>query len=218
MMKHALIAAGLLVTLATGAHANLLTNGSFEAVDASTCLPSQCRGSSYTPGWNQILAGVDLNHNNYTQPDPPNEVLVDASDGVQYLDMNQQIASSLGGIEQVVAVISGAGYLLTLDTTAWAKNAIGGTLGYELYDPASTNILASGSFTDSVGGTWVTRSLSAVAVSSSIGVRIQGLVAADAGMGLDNVTLTSVPEPATLLLLGSGLAGLGIISRRRKRH
>lgn len=39
------------------------------------------------PGWTQFADGVDLVHNNYDQPGLP--VLVDASDGVQFLDMNQ---------------------------------------------------------------------------------------------------------------------------------
>lgn len=42
----------------------------------------------------------------------------------------------------------------------------------------------------------------------------------NAQLGLDNITAgaTSVPEPVTLLLLGSGLAGLSMTRRRSKRH
>ena len=75
--------------------------------------------------------------------------------------------------------------------------------------------MASGSYTDTVGGTWISRSLNAVAISGSIGVRIQGLAATQAGMGLDNVVLTAVPEPGSTALLLAGLGAVGALARRR---
>ena len=203
------LALTLLSITTSASAANLLTNSSFEAVDASAP-PYYIRSFASTPGWTQFLDGVDLIHNNYTQGPA---VLVHASDGVQFLDMNQ--AGVLGGLFQVVAATVGNSYHLTLDTTAWATNAIGGTLGYELYDPASNTVLASGSYTDTVGGTWISRSLNAVAISGSIGVRIQGLAATQAGMGLDNVVLTAVPEPGSTALLLAGLGAVGALARRR---
>jgi hypothetical protein len=200
-----------LLTGASIVEANLLTNGSFEAVPVTgsdTCdgfFFFCIRSFSSTPGWTQFGDGVDLIHDNYFQPAT---VLVDPSDGVQFLDMNQATTAGLGGIEQIVSATQGAVYRLDLDTTAWAQNSIGGTLGYELYDPSTTMILASGSFTDNVGGTWVTRTLQATAISSQIGVRIQGLAATEAGMGLDNVRLNQVPAPSTTLLLSMGLVAL----------
>jgi hypothetical protein len=201
MKTFTIITLGLVLGAGMAQSQNLLINGSFEVVDASAP-PFVIRSFSSTPGWTQILDGVDLTHNDYTQGPP---VLLDASDGVQFLDMNQ--LGNIGGIEQVVVATLGLSYRLDLDTAAWAQNAIGGTIGYELYDPHNAAVLASGTFTDPVGGVWVTRSLQAAATYPLLGVRIQGLVATQAGMGLDNVRLTVVPEPSVI-----GLAALALIT------
>ena len=89
--------------------------------------------------------------------------------------MNQ--TGLLGGIFQVVAVTAGTSYRLDLDTCAWATNGLGGTIGYQLYDPSSNVTLAQGQFSDSVGGIWMDKTLTATATSSQIGVKIQGIFA-----------------------------------------
>ncbi|MDZ4798489.1 MAG: hypothetical protein SGI92_10035 [Bryobacteraceae bacterium] len=65
----------ILLTASASLHAGLLTNGSFEAVDASASLYT-IRSFASTPGWTQNGDGVDLIHNIYTQAPT---VLVSAS-------------------------------------------------------------------------------------------------------------------------------------------
>ena len=210
-MRISLVAAAVLSAVAGSAYAgtNLLVNGSFEAVDASAS-PFYIRSFSSTPGWTRFGDGVDLINNTYDQPGLP--VLVDASDGVNFLDMNQ--AGSAGGIYQTVGAAIGEQFHLSLDATAWATNSLGGTIGYEIYDPLSNSVLASGSFTDATGGSWATRTLDAAAISAPSGVRIQELATRHAGMGLDNVVLTTaVPEPGTDAFMVAGPAGIGAAMR-----
>ena len=44
-----------------------------------------------------------------------------------------------------------------------------------------------------------------------------GVPRVNAQLGVDNITATAVPEPATLVLLGTGLAGVGAAVRKRRK-
>lgn len=223
MKAFALVLPLLLTGLGTSqAASNLLVNPSFELpalTAADTCdggTPWCLKGALNTPGWTQFGDGVSLIHNNYLGgANPP--ILVLASTGTQYLDMNQT-GGNAGGILQSVAASAGQQYALSLDVAAWATNAIGASVAYALYDPGSNAVLDSGSFVASVGGIWTTRTVIATAISTSIGVRIEGIFSPQAAIGVDNVVLSAVPEPASPVLLLAGLIATAIARRRLGSH
>jgi hypothetical protein len=213
-MKPIALLLPLLLATASTAQANLLVNPSFELpalTAASTCdggTPWCLKGSGNAPGWTVTGNGVTVIHNNYLGgANPP--ILVTASDGVQYLDMNQAGGQN-GSIYQMVAATPGLDYQLSLDAAAWATNAVGAAVAYELTDPVSGFVLANGSFTAGVGGVWTTRTLVATAVSGFIGVSIRSTFSPQAAIAVDNVVLAAVPEPGAWVLM---LAGLGLVAR-----
>ncbi len=75
-----------------------------------------------------------------------------------------------------------------------------------------------GTYSSSTADTWVAQSYSAGLTGSSPAYVAFQYVAADVAtqsdyLGVDNVVITAVPEPASLLLMGLGVAGLMV--RRR---
>jgi hypothetical protein len=81
----------------------------------------------------------------------------------------------------------------------------------QVFDPA--NVLL-GTFTNTTTGVQAFNFDSLGAIGS---ISFNSL-ADPAGADIDNLTFSPVPEPATLLLLGSSLAGLGGVAWRRKRR
>ena len=208
-------AAALLAgALSGGAHAALLTNGSFEdntnfvdntGQDTMTLLV----GSTAMPGW--TVAGAEP----LAWIGPANPFSLTASAGNYFLDLTgYNTGGPFSGVTQTIATNPGSSYRLTFD--------LGSSSLYGLPDGIqATAGAASQTFVSTLTGTndWETETLDFVATGSTTLISLVGSAGANY-IGLDNVDVALisgpvVPEPASIALLGAGMVGLGLLRRRK---
>jgi hypothetical protein len=222
----AIVGAALLSTGATAAA--LVTNGDFANIGGvwtnNTGLGSndwQTVGAVPIPGWTNV-------------PGFANEFWVGASNGYGlsaspgngsafFVDLTGQ-ANNLpfGGIEQSIATTAGTRY--TLSFALGASTLYNGTHGGSSLTASATgtSLLASQAFSLVPTGTnsWATEALSFTANSTSTTIEFLG----DSSqvnsryIGLDNVSVSSVPEPSTWAMMILGFCGLGFVAYRRKQN
>ncbi len=182
-----------------GAHAIAVANGSFESPAYSS------GGWAYNPsvpGWTLSRgAGIASVGSPWFAGTPPN--------GTQALFL-QGYSTLSGSASQTLTGFSiGQSYTVEFymaERPGYAADPIqvllGGTsLGN--YVPATTG------FVQVVTAAWVATSTSATLTFTD-----PGLFAGDRDSAIDNVTVQSVPEPASAALLGFGLLALGRVRRR----
>lgn len=220
---------GLACSLLPTAFAGL-ENGSFEnpyVPDSSYSLFSP----SLVPGWKTTDSAIEIWGDGFSSLTP---APVYAYDGRQFAEINaynfgtlyQDITSiSAGsivgfqfahrgrsGIDTMALIITDLGsdnlFGTSDDTTLFTKNYSDGTTDWGFYTSATENAIYALGNTIRFGYQAVTTASG----SSSIG---NFLDAADFGVGIGGCNSCTVPEPATLGLIGLGLAGLAF-SRRRK--
>jgi choice-of-anchor C domain-containing protein len=198
-----------------------ITNGSFESasVNPGGSFTTHEVGNTDITGWTVYGANIDY-IGTFWQ----------ASDGTRSLDLNGN--QGFGGIFQSVTLEAGALYRLRFDQSANSSN----TSTINVFFASSIDALgsastASGSFdwmrpVGTTGMNWQTQTWDFTAGVSSGVLAFRSASGGSAnGPALDNVRIeqlrgpqTSVPEPSTYVLMASGLAGLGMVARRRRTH
>jgi hypothetical protein len=196
---------------ATAAHANLLSNGSFELgsfVNQGNDTMSLAAGSSVITGWTVVTDTT-------AWIGPTNPFGLTASDGSFFLDLtNYQTGAPFAGMSQVIATTPGATYSLSFD--------LGGSTFWGRPDAITASAAGtSATFTTPLTGTnndWQHVSMQFTASSSSTTVLLQGVTGWQY-IGLDNASVdlvsAPVPEPGTWALMLAGLGVVGAIARRR---
>lgn len=206
-MKHLLMAGAALAIVAaltaTPASANLIANGTFVVPGVGTGYGIFPNGS--VPGWSS--------NNNETEIDYQTVVMPTFYLGIpgQSMELNGYQPDAIS--QTVTGLTVGQNYLLT-----WGYgDRPGGGGPYEAQVSFGGNLVTTDYGTDS--GLWSSNSFLVTATATSEILTFAGIEdGSDPSYGneIADVSLSPIPEPISLAVLGVGMAGLGML-RRRKR-
>lgn len=196
-----------LTTLAVISHANLISNGSFESgnfVPNGDDTMALGVGATDITGWTVIDDSIA-----WIGPMNPFNGYA-ASDGGYCLDLTGYSSGSpYGGVEQSFATTIGQIYNVQVDLGAHASYTSISCL--KLIAAGQETILTAVPPT-SGGQTWEHHSWNFMATSTTTNLQLVGFLSSQNDIGVDNVVVTAVPEPASMIALS-----LGVFAALRRR-
>jgi hypothetical protein len=208
----AALAVAFLAAPLMSAQANLLANGGFEA--------GQLSAGAYN------YVGATRDSWTYAQASVGGGLLINVGGGggpwvnggqTGYGGTQVGGIQGLGSIAQTFNAVYNGTY-----TVSWLDAGRGSTAGgaqtyiASLYDNTIASSVGSLSLNTSFGSIFNAESFSAsLKAGDNYTLAFTGQDNVDQTALIDNVNVSQVPEPATLLLFGTGLAGLGWMRRRK---
>jgi hypothetical protein len=218
--------ASLVVALVVGAgcllatlpsRANLINNGSFEVPVVPVGAYSDfASGSTAISGWTVVGSDVDVSSGAFSQ----NGITFQAQSGVQWLDLTGTTSNSTqNGVTQTVATVVGQAYELDfyVGSATDGNYFFAATVDLSIDGGARTSYFNPTAPTNAMD--WALFSTRFVATGPSTTLTFyNGSPSGNYSSGLDNVSLTPVPEPARGLLLPAGLAVMAFVRLRMKRR
>jgi PEP-CTERM motif len=228
-LKFAATVGAALLLFGAGAKADLITNGGFETTTGYGQIGSNATVSGWsTNGYNFIFpsSGGTVNGSagslSLYNGVPGGATLGPSPDGGNYIGADG--AYQVGAINQTInGLTSGAQYTVSFYWGGAQQSGFSGTTTEKWLVSLGNQTLSTNTVTDVSGGFtgWQQTFLTFTATGNSevLSFLAQGTPDGQPPFSLlDGVSMTQVPEPASMSLLGAGLAGLGFFRRRKQKQ